>query len=283
MKRKILFLIFIVGGALLLTNFYYLSKNDQGASLQDIQNSNNETGFIYSFYKDDDLDDLSNAKEKIYGSLYNKSDTDSDGYLDGEEVMNGYDPIKAGSYKLRDRDYLSLSIQYFMWMREVKNIDDPQIKERSLDEFFKQNPQFMKLEEINEQEIYLISEDDKETVARYLSAIEKVGIPEGVASYQEIASNYSEESKELLNDILDKLELSYLDFQAIETPLCAKKIQKNYLTILKEFSSYFQDLQYYQEDPVQINLNTLKASQLIDLAEEAERLKLELYNNYDIR
>jgi len=41
---------------------------------------------------DSDKDNLTTLEEGLYGSQINKADTDSDGYLDGDEVKNGYDP-----------------------------------------------------------------------------------------------------------------------------------------------------------------------------------------------
>jgi len=36
----------------------------------------------------------------LYGTDSNKTDTDGDGYPDGDEVRNGYDPLKSGDFKL---------------------------------------------------------------------------------------------------------------------------------------------------------------------------------------
>jgi hypothetical protein len=47
---------------------------------------------------DSDQDGLSDADEiNIYGTNPLKSDTDGDGYLDGDEVKNGYNPLGEGS------------------------------------------------------------------------------------------------------------------------------------------------------------------------------------------
>ncbi len=37
------------------------------------------------------------AAEQLYGTDPNKPDTDGDGYLDGEEVTNGYNPLGEGA------------------------------------------------------------------------------------------------------------------------------------------------------------------------------------------
>lgn len=45
---------------------------------------------------DDDYDGLNNSDEAKYGADSNNSDTDGDGYLDGAEVKNGYNPLGEG-------------------------------------------------------------------------------------------------------------------------------------------------------------------------------------------
>lgn len=45
---------------------------------------------------DSDKDGLPDYLEAIYGTDSHNPDTDGDGYLDGEEIMSGYDPLKAG-------------------------------------------------------------------------------------------------------------------------------------------------------------------------------------------
>ena len=48
---------------------------------------------------DSDLDGLPDDLEKRIGTDPNKADTDGDGYKDGEEVKNGYNPLGDGSLK----------------------------------------------------------------------------------------------------------------------------------------------------------------------------------------
>ena len=49
---------------------------------------------------DFDNDGLSNEMEEIYGTDKNNPDTDGDGFKDGEEVKNGYDPTIPGNARL---------------------------------------------------------------------------------------------------------------------------------------------------------------------------------------
>lgn len=45
---------------------------------------------------DTDGDTLTNAEEALYGTDPQKEDTDGDGYKDGDEVRNGYNPLGSG-------------------------------------------------------------------------------------------------------------------------------------------------------------------------------------------
>ncbi|MBU1203434.1 hypothetical protein KKH39_05320 [Patescibacteria group bacterium] len=56
---------------------------------------------------DNDNDGLSNKTEESLGTDMNDADSDDDGYLDGEEIKNGYDPMGMGTlnydYSLANR------------------------------------------------------------------------------------------------------------------------------------------------------------------------------------
>lgn len=56
---------------------------------------------------DTDKDKLTDAEEKIYLTEILKPDSDSDGYLDGDEVVAGYDPNNAGGAKLESAAYMT--------------------------------------------------------------------------------------------------------------------------------------------------------------------------------
>ena len=284
MKKKIFFLVFAIGGVLLLAGLFQWTGQDrqnQSASLEQATEEGSQAG-IYSFYKDDDLDRLSNAKEVIYSSSLNVPDTDGDGYSDSEEVENGYDPIVAGSAKLRDRTYLSATLQYFLWLQEEKDIKNPEIETELVNEFSEKYPETIAIKYIDKKEIKLLSQDDKEAIRNYLAETNKISLPEGIISYQEIAQGYSRENMPILEDILGKIELAYLDFSYLQAPPSAEKIQQGYLTIVREFSNIFSDLRFFQEDPVRIELNLKKAQKLIELSEEIEKQKLELIKKYEI-
>src|SRR3989344_1622981 len=54
--------------------------------------------------QDSDGDSLPDLVEAVYGTDENSTDTDGDGYMDGEEVRAGYDPLNALSSARLDSD-----------------------------------------------------------------------------------------------------------------------------------------------------------------------------------
>lgn len=73
---------------------------------------------------DADGDGLTQAQEEAYGTDPNDPDTDGDGYDDGTEITNGYDPlsISAASVDDRDRDGLSDALEA-LWGTDIDNPD----------------------------------------------------------------------------------------------------------------------------------------------------------------
>lgn len=59
-------------------------------------NSNTNSAIVVPS-KDTDKDQLTNEEEAIFTTKADKPDTDSDGYIDGQEVIAGYDPNNAVS------------------------------------------------------------------------------------------------------------------------------------------------------------------------------------------
>jgi len=53
--------------------------------------------------RDSDSDGLSDIEERLYGSNVRLPDTDRDGFLDGNEVFHGYDPLRVDPATLLDR------------------------------------------------------------------------------------------------------------------------------------------------------------------------------------
>jgi hypothetical protein len=68
---------------------------------------------------DPDLDGLTNAVERGYGTNPNKADTDGDGFNDGAEIKNGYNPTGAG--KLPNAKSLENDAQRIIGIRRIQS------------------------------------------------------------------------------------------------------------------------------------------------------------------
>lgn len=73
------------------------NENDNTNNENDNSNGNTNTGVPPQLSSDSDRDGLTDLEEAVMGSQPTKPDTDGDGYLDGQEVNNGYSPVTAGS------------------------------------------------------------------------------------------------------------------------------------------------------------------------------------------
>ena len=62
-------------------------------------------GVVWAAAGDSDDDGLTDSQEVIYHTDPTKSDTDADGYPDGEEVAKGYSPLFGGSKKMTQTDF----------------------------------------------------------------------------------------------------------------------------------------------------------------------------------
>ncbi len=83
---------------MLIDNKLCETKKSSLASIPNKNVSNKKIDFDQ--ITDTDKDGLSDLREKSIGTNRLNPDTDGDGYLDGEEVVNGYDPLGPG--KLND-------------------------------------------------------------------------------------------------------------------------------------------------------------------------------------
>lgn len=99
-SKKFAVIVFVVvglfvlaGGCTLLKAAKNSAKPGIGPSLSAAQEDNNKKTDISL---DSDGDGLPDSLEKILETNPKSSDTDSDGYKDGEEVKNGYSPLVSG-------------------------------------------------------------------------------------------------------------------------------------------------------------------------------------------
>jgi len=69
---------------------------------------------VMAQYRDDDGDGLLNGREEFYGSDPTNPDTDGDGFNDGLEVRNGFNPISTGQLD-SDNDSLGDHDEMVLW------------------------------------------------------------------------------------------------------------------------------------------------------------------------
>ncbi|MFA6028103.1 MAG: hypothetical protein WC752_04225 [Patescibacteria group bacterium] len=82
------------------------SNDNENSNSNANRNENTNTSSTNTSIKiapDSDNDGLTAAEEKLYGTKVDKPDTDEDGFKDGVEVINGYDPTADGN--IQDGSY----------------------------------------------------------------------------------------------------------------------------------------------------------------------------------
>lgn len=88
-------------------HFYYFVYQDKGYLMfleyksdlefnKEVEKSLDQIISSFKFLQDTDTDGLFDDREAEYGCDLNNPDTDGDGYLDGDEVKNGYNPNGEG-------------------------------------------------------------------------------------------------------------------------------------------------------------------------------------------
>ncbi|MFA5994898.1 MAG: thrombospondin type 3 repeat-containing protein [Patescibacteria group bacterium] len=73
------------------------SNNNVNSNININANTNAGVAVVVVPSKDTDKDNLTNEEEDLYKTKADKPDSDSDGYLDGAEIIAGYDPTNAVS------------------------------------------------------------------------------------------------------------------------------------------------------------------------------------------
>lgn len=294
-RKKWLFLVFLVclvtiGGIFVVLKIRDLGMktntdgriigvdtDERGENLQPSQKYN----VAYSFYSDDDLDGLSNAEEIIWGSSPLKTDTDGDGFLDGEEVKNGYDPVVAGISKARleSRSNLTLSQKYLIWARFEKNITDFRFDSTLIKEFLSQESG-PGLSGASESNIKTFQTTDIATLKKYLEDTLNVAMLPESTSYIKISQEVSEGGRETLAASLKFVEESERRLVAMIVPPAALGVHKKYLRIFRSLRDMLNDLDRIEEDPIQIMANIQKGRYLIESARQIEEEKAGLAEEY---
>ena len=130
---------------------------DEAMDQNELDLSEEEQGIIEA--DDADADGLFNEDEVLYSTDSANADTDEDGFLDGEEVANGYDPLNGHGARLGDDQVEELDQVEQEILEEEEILADEEIIEENLDEEeFLEDEEIM--EEIPEEEEFLIEEEE---------------------------------------------------------------------------------------------------------------------------
>src|SRR3989344_5755807 len=96
-KQVKVFLVFLAVLAIVsVFSFFDVFTGVRSARLQD------SIAPLLPIEKDHDQDGLPDADESYWGTNFEDSDTDDDGFLDGEEVISGFDPREPIDHPLGD-------------------------------------------------------------------------------------------------------------------------------------------------------------------------------------
>lgn len=255
-----------------------LSKfNAKSGSAVSSQNENNNPDLSYSFVDDDDNDGLSNAKEIIYGSDLKIADTDNDSYLDGDEVENGYDPLVAGSERLTGRKTQNLTIQYFRWVQEKYNINDPILQDSSIQEYLNDYyPVISVLSDVAENKLIVNRAADNQETISYIESLNSIKLPQGFLDYRELYEKTLAGQTIDIDGILNELNSSADQLYKLAVPEKAIEIHKKYIGIMEALKIIFADLKNTRKDPVLIKLNIKKGQELAIIAADLEEKKTNL-------
>lgn len=83
------------------------TNENQNANVNFNANTNQSQAPVitYSNNTDTDNDQLTDTEESMYKTEVNLPDTDSDGFIDGQEIINGYNPKAAGASLLENSGF----------------------------------------------------------------------------------------------------------------------------------------------------------------------------------
>lgn len=259
-------------------------KSKQAASLENIEKNSGGDGkttggFIYSFSLDDDSDGLSNAEEIIWGSNPRQTDTDGDGFKDGDEVRNGFDPIVAGEGKgkLAERKNLNETQKYLLWSLDKRSsgqqIFDAALVNKFLD--IQINTK-LSLPTIEIPKDKRGSDDSSEARAKYLVELAGAPFPTGITSYQEIAEAAMGGNDLVLTLALSELSQTHSAIESLAVPPSALDIQKKQLAVIRQTIIFFEDLKNVTQNPLIVEINLRKADQMVPVAQDIDNQKNKL-------
>ncbi|MBI4385311.1 hypothetical protein HY573_00600 [Candidatus Parcubacteria bacterium] len=219
----------------------------------------------YSFEADSDEDGLTNAKEFVYATDPLRADTDGDGYPDGDEVDNGYDPTIAGSARL-PAEPTNLTKRFLAWAG-----NPPSLEPNRVITFLDSQPDLaFRLPDIAESSIRIAQHASAADLNHYAEAARGLALPEETAPYNELAREALLGRLDGAETALRELETLYRVWQQREVPPPAKELHRNILGLLALSRELFADLRLSRSDPVRIIWNMDRGKALAAVAKNIE-------------
>lgn len=238
----------------------------------------------YSFSKDEDKDGLSNAWEFILTLSPTQEDTDGDGYSDGEEVKNGFDPNISGSAKIEDNPKYrkNLTVQYLVWSLVSSPGAIPKLETSNVNQFIKEAINTsLDFKSIEESEILVEGGDSKETVLAYFQKLNEVPLPTVTESYFDVLQRSVAGDIQNLDKLMNQLVVIRGQLQATATPPATKEVHKKYIGFIDVVLELFSDLYGVERDPVRLAANLEKGIQLVNLIKDIELSSQEVLKQYN--
>jgi len=215
-----------------------------------------------------DQDGLSDAMETIYKTDSSNPDTDGDGYKDGDEVANGYDPlIKSPNDKI-DRSGLKISAatsplpsppsltQQFINKTGVTPTKENLLNNEDLmNQFINETNARGVLPIVLDSDIKIIEASGKTAIVKYLDTLSiakntklKPVTPEQITAAFAIFTEKNDSTQ--LNKVIADLESNVAIFRAVEVPREAVELDKKYLSAVLALLDDTKMLKNYKGDYV---------------------------------
>ncbi|MDO8512829.1 MAG: hypothetical protein Q7S57_06175 [bacterium] len=224
---------------------------------------------------DSDNDGLSDAMEALYKTDPNNPDTDGDGYKDGDEVANGYDPlIKSPNDKI-DRLATRLGTtaltplstsplpspsltQLFVNKTGITPTDQNiQANEAQINQFINETNARGILPIILDSDIKIITATGKTAIVKYLDTLSlKTNAKLKAVTPEEITTAFttltSKKDSAPLDKIIANLKNNTQIFRDVSVPKEVAELHKKYLSAVVALQTNTETLKNYQTDYVSV-------------------------------
>ena len=202
---------------------------------------------------DADHDGLTNKEESYWNTDFQDPDTDGDGFLDGEEVASGHDPLKPGPNDFLDKSpNLTEKIQNLVvgglysedLKPENKNFDSSigTISAVIIDDFYQsqssQRPQL------------ILTDNSQENQEAYLKNTSQILKQFLFTPHDDIGPKATgEQYIVILSGLTDNLKDAYLNLVKMSVPKGWEEIHYDMLDIINRSIVDYESLGSYQSDP----------------------------------